>query len=103
MASEDRERIFQEFTRLPGAQGEEGFGQMCIRDRDRGGDFAEDHNSTSLESDFCFPAFRFPVIVGRSGLWSTAAVSYTHLPEADSTTLQTPILLVPSHIVPSFV
>ena len=26
MASEDRERIFQEFTRLPGAQGEEGFG-----------------------------------------------------------------------------
>ena len=35
------------------------------------GDFAEDHNSTSLESDFCFPAFRFPVIVGRSGLWST--------------------------------
>lgn len=26
MAPEDRERIFQEFTRLPGAQGEEGFG-----------------------------------------------------------------------------
>ena len=26
MAAEDRERIFQEFTRLPGAQGEEGFG-----------------------------------------------------------------------------
>ena len=26
MALEDRERIFQEFTRLPGAQGEEGFG-----------------------------------------------------------------------------
>lgn len=26
MANEDRERIFQEFTRLPGAQGEEGFG-----------------------------------------------------------------------------
>lgn len=26
MASEDRQRIFQEFTRLPGAQGEEGFG-----------------------------------------------------------------------------
>lgn len=26
MASVDRERIFQEFTRLPGAQGEEGFG-----------------------------------------------------------------------------
>ena len=26
MASEDRERIFQEFTRLSGAQGEEGFG-----------------------------------------------------------------------------
>lgn len=26
MASADRERIFQEFTRLPGAQGEEGFG-----------------------------------------------------------------------------
>lgn len=26
MASEDRERIFHEFTRLPGAQGEEGFG-----------------------------------------------------------------------------
>lgn len=26
MATEDRERIFQEFTRLPGAQGEEGFG-----------------------------------------------------------------------------
>lgn len=26
MAFEDRERIFQEFTRLPGAQGEEGFG-----------------------------------------------------------------------------
>lgn len=26
MASGDRERIFQEFTRLPGAQGEEGFG-----------------------------------------------------------------------------
>ena len=26
MAAKDRERIFQEFTRLPGAQGEEGFG-----------------------------------------------------------------------------
>lgn len=26
MAAEDRERIFREFTRLPGAQGEEGFG-----------------------------------------------------------------------------
>lgn len=26
MVAEDRERIFQEFTRLPGAQGEEGFG-----------------------------------------------------------------------------
>ncbi|WP_071144808.1 ATP-binding response regulator [Bacteroides ihuae] len=26
MAEEDKERIFQEFTRLPGAQGEEGFG-----------------------------------------------------------------------------
>lgn len=26
MAAEDKERIFQEFTRLPGAQGEEGFG-----------------------------------------------------------------------------
>lgn len=26
MATEDRERIFQEFTRLSGAQGEEGFG-----------------------------------------------------------------------------
>ena len=26
MALEDRERIFQEFTRLSGAQGEEGFG-----------------------------------------------------------------------------
>lgn len=26
MTAEDRERIFQEFTRLPGAQGEEGFG-----------------------------------------------------------------------------
>ena len=26
MAAEDRERIFQEFTRLPGAQGKEGFG-----------------------------------------------------------------------------